>query len=447
MRHLALTLAAALLVLFAATPGAHEIPTDVRIYTFLKPEAQRLRYLLRVPVASMLDVEWPTSDGVVLDLSNPARLEAALQDGAMYWIVSRTDMYEDGRKLEPRLAAARISLPIDTSFDSYDRALASTLSPPLPPETEVAMNQALVDILLEYPIQSDRSQFSIDARYQKLGLQTMIALQFLTPDGAVRAFQFHEDPGLVRLDPRWFQAAWGFTVSGFFHILEGIDHLLFLGCLVIPFRRLRSLVPIVTAFTLAHSVTLIASAYGMAPDTGWFPPLVETLIAASIVYMALENIVAPGLVRRWAISFAFGLVHGFGFSFALRETMQFAGNHLLTSLLTFNLGVELGQLAVLFVMVPALDLLFRYGVAERVGTILLSALVAHTGWHWMTDRFAQFRLYPFEAPVLDAFFYLMVVRWLIVFVLMAGAGWLISTLMKQAGGRGRDKATVSAEEA
>src|SRR5262249_28324691 len=69
------------------------------------------------------------------------------------------------------------------------------------------------------------------------------------------------------------------------------DHLLFLGCLVIPFRRFRSLIAVVTAFTVAHSITLIASAYNLAPDALWFPPLIETLIATSIVYMALENIV------------------------------------------------------------------------------------------------------------------------------------------------------------
>ena len=130
---------------------------------------------------------------------------------------------------------------------------------------------------------------------------------------------------------------------GFFHILDGTDHLLFLFCLVIPFRRFRALIPVVTAFTVAHSITLIASAYNLAPDALWFPPLIETLIAMSIVYMALENIVGGATVqRRWMITFGFGLVHGFGFSFALRQTMQFAGSHLLASLLSFNVGVELG---------------------------------------------------------------------------------------------------------
>ena len=120
---------------------------------------------------------------------------------------------------------------------------------------------------------------------------------------------------------------------GFDHILDGVDHLLFLLCLVVPFRSFWALVPIVTSFTVAHSITLIASALGLAPSALWFPPLIETLIALSIVLMAFENIIGAQLNRRWMIAFGFGLVHGFGFSFALSESLQFAGAHLLTSLL------------------------------------------------------------------------------------------------------------------
>src|SRR6185436_13174125 len=162
----------------------------------------------------------------------------------------------------------------------------------------------------------------------------------MPPNGAVRAFEFNGEPGLVHLDPRWYQAALQFVKLGFLHILDGTDHLLFLFCLVIPFRKFRQLLLVITAFTVAHSITLIASAYNLAPDALWFPPLVETLIAMSIVYMALENIVGSKLHLRWIITFAFGLVHGFGFSFALRETLQFAGSYMLTSLLSFNVGVE-----------------------------------------------------------------------------------------------------------
>ena len=216
---------------------------------------------------------------------------------------------------------------------------------------------------------------------------------------------------------------------GFLHILGGTDHLLFLFCLVIPFRRFRSLIPIVTSFTVAHSITLIASAYNLAPDALWFPPLIETLIAASIVYMALENIVGAATVhRRWMITFGFGLVHGFGFSFALRQTLQFAGSHMLTSLLSFNIGVELGQLLVLVLLIPVLEGLFRFVVAERMGTIILSALVAHTAWHWMIDRGEVLARFRFQWPVIDAAFLASLLRWLMALVAIAGAMWLITVL-------------------
>src|SRR6185436_20041476 len=151
-----------------------------------------------------------------------------------------------------------------------------------------------------------------------------------------------------------------------------------------------------------HSITLIASAYDLGPSALWFAPLIETLIAISIVYMAIENIVGANVRRRWIITFAFGLVHGFAFSFALREQLQFAGDHLLTSLLAFNVGVEIGQLAVLAVLIPALALLFAYVLPERVGIIILSALVVHTAWHWMIERGAELAKFPL--PRLDAAF-------------------------------------------
>ena len=164
---------------------------------------------------------------------------------------------------------------------------------------------------------------------------------------------------------------------------------------------------------------------GLAPDALWFPPLIETLIALSIVYMALENIFGPKLQRRWIIAFGFGLVHGFGFSFVLSETLQFAGGHLFTSLLSFNVGVELGQLFVLALTIPLLELLFRKMLAERMGTIVASALVAHTGWHWMTDRGSKLLQYDIAWPALDLLFLVTIMRWLMLVFIVIGAVWIL----------------------
>ena len=218
-------------------------------------------------------------------------------------------------------------------------------------------------------------------------------IRFEPPEGPARTYRIEGDSELVELDPRWQQAAARFVAQGFQHILDGADHLLFSFCLVLPFRRdLRALVVIVTAFTVGHSVTLIGSAYGLVPDRLWFTPLVETLIAASIFYMAIENVASARLRTRWIIAFGFGLVHGFGFSFALRNTLQFAADHVLISLLSFNVGVELGQMLVLALLVPALNLAFRLVPRERV--VVLSVIVSHMAWHWMGDRIAVLREYP-----------------------------------------------------
>lgn len=421
------------LLAFPTGPSAHEIPADVALQAFLKPEGTRLRLLVRAPLAAMRDVDFPLRGPGYLDLP---RADAALRHAAMLWIGHAVALYEDGVRLpSPRLAAVRVSLPSEQAFTSYDAALTHVTGPPLPPDTELYWNQGWLDVLLEYPITADRSPLAIEPAFAHLGVRVVTALRFLPPGGGIRVFELHGDPGVVHLDPRWHQAARRFVSAGFRHILDGVDHLLFLACLVIPFRRLRPLVLIVTAFTLAHSVTIVASAYGAAPDALWFPPLVEVLIAASIVYMAFENILGARFERRWMVAFGFGLIHGFGFAFGLRELLQFSGSHLLTSLLAFNLGVELGQVLVLIVLVPALGALFRFVVAERAGVILLSALVAHSGWHWMTERVEALRQYAFTWPSLDLALAAAVLRWLMLAVAVAGAVWVLSRLVGAAATR------------
>jgi hypothetical protein len=416
--------------LLPAAAVAHEIPNDVTVQALVKPSGKKLQMLVRVPFSALRDVDFPTVGPGYLDLGRVAPL---LPDASTLWISDSVDLYENDVRLgKPRVVATHTSLPSDRSFVSFDSALAHLSAPPLPADTTLYWNQALLDVLFEYDIQSDRSRFSINPAFGRLALHVVTALRFLAPDTPVRAFEFTDDPGLVRLDPRWYQAALRFIRFGFNHILDGTDHLLFLFCLVIPFRRFRALIPVVTAFTVAHSITLIASAYNLAPDALWFPPLIETLIAVSIVYMALENIVGGATVeRRWIIAFCFGLVHGFGFSFALRETLQFAGSHLLTSLLSFNIGVELGQLLVLALMIPLLELLFRFVVKERMGTIILSALVAHTAWHWMMERWERLRQFRFSWPEITASFLVSAMHWLMAALILAGFIWLVSGLLRR----------------
>ena len=432
-------------LLFLAMPyrtSAHDIPSDVTVEIFLKPAGGQLHAIVRVPLAAMRDIDFPARPDGFLDL---ARVDVSLREAVTTWISRAVLIYEGDAPLPPpAITAVRVSLPSDRSFDSYEDALSHLTGPSLAASTSVYWDQTMLDAQLDYPIGSAASKFSIrPGELGRLGQRVLTVIRLLTPDGSVRAFEFDRDPGLVHLDPSWFQASLRFVRMGFLHILDGTDHLLFLFCLVIPFRKIRSLIPVITAFTVAHSCTLIASAYNLAPSALWFPPLIEMLIAISIVYMALENIVGGGNVkRRWMTAFGFGLVHGFGFSFVLRQTLQFAGTHLLSSLLSFNIGVELGQLLVLLLFIPVLELLFRRVVAERMGTIILSAIVAHTAWHWMLDRESVLSQYRFEWPALTPAFLVSAIHWAMLIVILAGIYWLIPIAWCQVKNRYRERERV-----
>ena len=155
--------------------------------------------------------------------------------------------------------------------------------------------------------------FAIDNRVgADLGDTVKLAIRYMPLTGPNRVLMITGGSGRVYLDPAWWEASLGFIRLGIEHILSGIDHMLFLLCLVIPFRRIKPLIPVITAFTLGHSITLIGTAYNLAPLGAWFPPFVEAAIAATIFYMAIENIVGANLRRRWIIAALFGLVHELG---------------------------------------------------------------------------------------------------------------------------------------
>ena len=377
----------------AAPSRAHDIPDEIVLHGFVKPEGDRLHFVLRVPLVMLLNLDLPKRGPGYIDLPLPEeRLQSAAAAAAKEIV-----LHENGTALAPRRMTARISEASDKSFDTYAKALARIAGPKLPDSTNVFWNQGYFDAHLEYPIGSERSDFSLDMRLAPgLRGRLKLILRYLPPDGSTRAYELHGGAGHVMLDPRWHQAAATFVASGFQHILGGVDHLLFLLCLVLPFRRVGwTLVAVITSFTVAHSITLIAAARGMVPPGTWFAPAVEVLIAASILYMALENIVRPNLRWRWAVTGLFGLVHGFGFSFLLQSQMQLAGGHLLLSLVAFNVGIELGQLVFIGVAIPLLYLLTeKLRFDARLTSVVISAFVAHAAWHWMTERWDELAKQP-----------------------------------------------------
>lgn len=171
--------------------------------------------------------------------------------------------------------------------------------------------------------------------------------------------------------PGSFAAYLGLGVE---HILLGFDHVLFVVALILQGGRLLSMLAIVTAFTVAHSVTLALSVLGIVTVPG---QVVEPIIALSIAYVAAENIFLRdrAVSRRWAVSFLFGLVHGLGFAGALRE-VGLPAQGLAAALLGFNLGVEAGQALIVAALLPALLWVGRYpwqGRLVRTSSVAIMA--------------------------------------------------------------------------
>ncbi len=169
--------------------------------------------------------------------------------------------------------------------------------------------------------------------------------------------------------------AWSMLKLGVEHILTGADHLVFLLGLILVGGRLRSLVGVVTAFTLAHSITLALASFSVLTPS---PRLVEPAIALSIAYVGVENFFVKDASKRWRITFPFGLIHGFGFAGALRA-ISLPRGQIPTALVSFNLGVEVGQFAVLAVALPVILAARRSPWFGDRGVKVTSAMIAVVG--------------------------------------------------------------------
>lgn len=175
----------------------------------------------------------------------------------------------------------------------------------------------------------------------------------------------------------------GFLLLGIEHILLGFDHLAFLLALLIAGGTLREAAKIITSFTVAHSITLALATLNVVN----LPPgIVEPLIAASIIYVGLENIFRREIKRRWRLTFAFGLIHGFGFATVLRELGIGANGGAVVPLLSFNLGVELGQIAIAALVLPLIRQLRQQPSFVIRYVPACSILIALAGGYWLIER-------------------------------------------------------------
>lgn len=178
-----------------------------------------------------------------------------------------------------------------------------------------------------------------------------------------------------------------FVPLGVEHILTGYDHIAFLLAIIVIELSIKEILKIITAFTVAHSITLLLAALNVVRLNSRF---VESVIALSICYVALDNIFRRQVSYRWLITFGFGLIHGFGFASSLKDLLVGKTN-LLFSVLCFNMGVEIGQLILFFTMLPVLYIL-KKRIGFRIVTVSTSVGVFVTGFAWLIERVFHLKL-------------------------------------------------------
>jgi hydrogenase/urease accessory protein HupE len=277
-----------------------------------------------------------------------------------------------GREAEVELKLNLLELGyVDTngngfiSYDELDNSIARifsdikqhyTIAGPEPPNRIVLtqyklFEDHLVDAQLIYEFPQEVRQLRVTSTLDQITRPSHQHLTSADLDGTIHEAVLNSaNPTVVfsANDLTALKTFGSFFRLGIMHIFTGYDHLAFLVSLLIVTTSLRSLIKIVTSFTVAHSITLALATLNIVvlPSR-----LTESLIALSIVYVAAENLVGIRAIKRYRITFLFGLAHGFGFSSVLRE-MGLSRAHLGLSLFSFNLGVEVGQVVFVLALFP-----------------------------------------------------------------------------------------------
>ena len=279
----------------------------------------------------------------------------------------------DAGELLAEVEAVRVMPGSEQSpFATLAEAKGSFDGPIFPAGRETTyVGDLVVDTILRYRVGQTVYEYSIASSLDP-GLDGQentanLVLDHLPGDAPLifRSRGLLNDPITVSRSP--IAAAFTFVVEGVRHILEGTDHVLFVLCLTIGAFGFRNLLWRVTGFTVGHTVTLILGFLGFAPSGAWFVPSIETGIALSIVYAGVIALMKKQLSATLLVTVLIGLLHGLGFSFVLHEILQLNSPNLWQSLLSFNLGVELGQIAIVGAVYPIMFLIARS--SERAGSL------------------------------------------------------------------------------
>jgi hydrogenase/urease accessory protein HupE len=304
--------------------------------------------------------------------------------------VEHVRIYKNGAQPDfATLDDARQSFQVEPLFDSFEQG--------------VYVGDTTVDVLLRYTSENAVYEYALSSNLNP-GLPDQDETANLVLDYSPSGVQVFRARGLLH-DPvvvtrSVLDAVVTFIKEGVKHILEGLDHVLFVICLVLGAMHLRPLLWRVTGFTIGHSITLSIGFFGFVPTAAWFVPAVETGIALSIIYVAVVAILPdlrPGSISAWqqnknewtvvAVTGLIGLLHGLGFSFVLQNILQVTSPNIWQSLLAFNLGVEVGQVLIVMVAWTVFYLIGHLGTrVTKINRYIVAGVCAATALYWVVER-------------------------------------------------------------
>ncbi|MFW2438158.1 MAG: HupE/UreJ family protein [Arenicellales bacterium] len=300
--------------------------------------------------------------------------------------VEQVRIYKNGTQPDfATLDDARKSFLGELSFDTLEQG--------------VYVGDTTVDVLLHYASEGAIYNYALSSNLDP-GLPDQEETANLVLDYSPSGVQVFRERGLLQvpvvITRSVYDAVITFIKEGVRHILEGLDHVLFVICLVLGAMHLKPLLWRVTGFTIGHSITLTIGFFGFVPTAAWFVPAVETGIALSIIYVAVVAIlpdIKPGFQQEkneWTVvgvTGLIGLLHGLGFSFVLQNILQVTSPNIWQSLLAFNLGVEVGQLLIVLVASLVFYLISLLGARpEKINRYFVAGVCVAISLFWVIER-------------------------------------------------------------
>ena len=303
----------------------------------------------------------------------------------------------EGKPLPLTVTDVRVhTLGNEPGFATLDEAEAVFAAPPVWPSSNetVYVGDAVVDVKFNVQTEQTISNYQLSSQLDPglPGQEDTANLLLDNWPGGVKVFRARgllEEPFEVSRSS--FAAFGTFVKEGVRHILEGLDHVLFVLCLAVGAHTFAGLLWRVTGFTLGHSVTLSLGFFGFVPSGDWFVPVVELIIALTIIYAAYVAIRPPSPDKSerslFLVTGFIGLIHGLGFSFVLQHILKVSSPNIWQSLLAFNIGIEIGQLLIvavaILVIIAADKLVDQLGQKLRFAIAGIAALVAA---FWVVER-------------------------------------------------------------